>query len=633
MRQSSGTSPERDYNFQQQLTRLELFKQNHDIAFNFLTKGVEYDEKKEYEKARDYYREGIQCILQAERVPLSQQERYQAKAMLDKLQKHKTNFYNRMKEIDQILFDMQQQKQQEFNKNIMGNSGGGFFSNIMNLFSANATTTSSNSTTQQKTQVLSEDTRRLTTVDGTRQDPIYNHYTTNSQVLRSFPGGNNRLTSSANGKETNSNPFAGMYNSVNICDGLAQQQAQPPVHTRKRSSSNEQLHGHVASSSSGGGVTTSNVKNQNFISNNMTQSAMPSFSQHQQQTNKSSPLMPYQPANTSTGHNLASIRNNLSNNDSNNIKKKASKIDQIPEFKGVDRKLLDHILNDVIESKTTNWDDIAGLKDAKQTLMETVVLPSLRPDLFHGLRAPCKGILLFGPPGTGKTMIARACASQCNATFFSISASSLVSKYHGEGEKLVKCLFAAARYLQPSVIFVDEIDSILSARSSEEHEASRRMKTEFMVQMEGVSNTTGKDERVLVMGATNIPDSLDEAILRRFTKRIYIPLPDFEARFALIKHLSSGQNMLLSDHDIRKICEATEGFSGSDLTALCKETAMIPIREISVEKLMSIDAGKIRSVVLNDFMTSLSHVRPSTSHETITKLEKWNAQFGTSVNI
>ena len=197
----------------------------------------------------------------------------------------------------------------------------------------------------------------------------------------------------------------------------------------------------------------------------------------------------------------------------------------------------------------------------------------------------------------------------------------------------MKCLFAAARYLQPSVIFVDEIDSILSARSSEEHEASRRMKTEFMVQMEGVSNTNGKDERVLVMGATNIPDSLDEAILRRFTKRIYIPLPDFEARFALIKHLSSGQNMLLSDHDIRKICEATEGFSGSDLTALCKETAMIPIREISVEKLMSIDAGKIRSVVLNDFMTSLSHVRPSTSHETITKLEKWNAQFGTSVNI
>ncbi|EFC40297.1 predicted protein [Naegleria gruberi] len=226
-------------------------------------------------------------------------------------------------------------------------------------------------------------------------------------------------------------------------------------------------------------------------------------------------------------------------------------------------------------------------------------------------------------------MIARACASQCNATFFSISAGSLVSKYHGEGEKLVRCLFAAARYLQPSVIFIDEIDSILSARSSEEHEASRRMKTEFMIQMDGVSNMNGKEDRVLVMGATNIPTELDEAILRRFTKRIYIPLPDHAARASLIKQLSHGQNMSLSETDINKICVATEGFSGSDLTALCKETSMVPLREISMDQLISIDARKIRPIVLKDFQSSLVHVRPSTSQDTIKKLEKWNESYGT----
>eukprot|EP00611_Tribonema_gayanum_P029181 TRINITY_DN7726_c0_g1_i1.p1 TRINITY_DN7726_c0_g1~~TRINITY_DN7726_c0_g1_i1.p1 ORF type:complete len:428 (-),score=101.20 TRINITY_DN7726_c0_g1_i1:265-1548(-) len=140
------------------------------------------------------------------------------------------------------------------------------------------------------------------------------------------------------------------------------------------------------------------------------------------------------------------------------------------------------------------WDDIAGLAEAKQTLQEAVILPNLRPDLFTGLRAPPRGVLLYGPPGTGKTMLAKAVATESNFTFFSISASSLTSKYVGEGEKLVRALFRAARARRPSVVFVDEIDSLLSARGAGEHEASRRLKTEFMVQLDGAC-TGGRGTR------------------------------------------------------------------------------------------------------------------------------------------
>jgi SpoVK/Ycf46/Vps4 family AAA+-type ATPase len=149
----------------------------------------------------------------------------------------------------------------------------------------------------------------------------------------------------------------------------------------------------------------------------------------------------------------------------------------------------------------------------------------LRPDIFTGLRAPPKGVLLFGPPGTGKTMIGRAIASEAHATFFSISASSITSKWVGESEKLVKTLFAIARVKQPSVIFIDEIDSILCSRKEGEHESSRRIKTEFLIELDGTR--TNGDEKILIIGATNLPEELDDAVRRRFVKRLYIPLPNF----------------------------------------------------------------------------------------------------------
>jgi spastin len=302
-----------------------------------------------------------------------------------------------------------------------------------------------------------------------------------------------------------------------------------------------------------------------------------------------------------------------------------------PELKGIDKKILDHILNEVVEHKpSVSWDDIAGLQDAKQTLYETVILPSLRPDLFNGLRAPSKGVLLFGPPGNGKTMLARAVASQSKSTFFSISASSIVSKYHGESEKLVQALFAAARYLSPSVVFIDEIDSILSARSSDEHEASRRMKTEFLVQMDGVVSNSGEQPyRVLLMGATNRPFELDDAILRRFPKRVHIPLPDAVARKALIQNLIKGQHVRLSKGEMDRVAQLTEGFSGSDLANLCQETALLPLREMPPNQVLTIRAEDVRPMDFEDFQASTRRIRPSTSRELLVKLEQWNQQYGT----
>ena len=244
-------------------------------------------------------------------------------------------------------------------------------------------------------------------------------------------------------------------------------------------------------------------------------------------------------------------------------------------IKKLDSKLANAILNEiVIDKPQVRWDDIAGLHVAKQALKESAILPIMRPDLFTGLRAPSRGILLFGPPGTGKTLLAKAVATESQSTFFNISASSLTSKFVGESEKLVKSLFSMAKELQPSIVFIDEIDSLLTERSENEHEASRRLKTEFLVQFDGVSGL--QNDQVLIMGifqlnivaATNRPQELDEAARRRFTKRIYIPLPEKETRKELFTHLLDKNGQTLSANEISKIVDLTEGYSGSDISAL-----------------------------------------------------------------
>ncbi|KAB8079403.1 P-loop containing nucleoside triphosphate hydrolase protein [Aspergillus leporis] len=310
--------------------------------------------------------------------------------------------------------------------------------------------------------------------------------------------------------------------------------------------------------------------------------------------------------------------------------------------KGMDVATARQILNDiVVRGDEVHWDDIAGLDPAKKALKEAVVYPFLRPDLFSGLREPARGMLLFGPPGTGKTMLARAVATESKSTFFSVSASTLTSKWHGESEKLVRALFGLAKALAPSIIFVDEIDSLLSARSSgTENEASRRSKTEFLIQWSDLQRAAagrespGRDKkvggdpsRVLVLAATNMPWDIDEAARRRFVRRQYIPLPEHHVREQQIRTLLSHQVHDLTDQDIEALVQLTEGFSGSDITALAKDAAMGPLRNLG-EALLHTPMDQIRAICFQDFKASLSSIRPSVSREGLREYEDWARQFG-----
>lgn len=260
--------------------------------------------------------------------------------------------------------------------------------------------------------------------------------------------------------------------------------------------------------------------------------------------------------------------------------------------------------------------------------------------------------------GNGKTLLAKALASEAKVTFFNISASSLTSKWVGEGEKLVRALFQVANEMQPSIIFIDEIDSILSARTANENDAMRRLKTEILVQFDGVASGSGN---VVVIGATNRPQvsigrmhfcwaqrmnlykysllssiyvsfyrlcqELDDAARRRLVKRIYIPLPDAEARKAVVESLFSKQPNSLSRKDIQLIVNSTEGYSASDLTALCREAAMVAIRELGTN-IASIRADKLRPVSLADIQKSLLVIRPSVTFSALLQFEEFTKEFG-----
>lgn len=310
--------------------------------------------------------------------------------------------------------------------------------------------------------------------------------------------------------------------------------------------------------------------------------------------------------------------------------------------------LRQNIENEILNtSPNVHWDDIYGLGDVKDALNEMMILPAQRPDLYSGLRAPGKGVLLAGPPGVGKTLIAKAVATNIGATFFSISASSLNSKYHGESERLVRTLFQVARERQPSFIFIDEIDSILGSRSDSEHEASRRLKTEFMVQFDGSNSSSGHNsgnqgsdaqrqqhatgnDRVFIMAATNRPQDLDDAVLRRFDRRIYVALPSEQGRLTFLSNLvrkDDGIKWRISSSDLNALAKRTRRFSGSDLKALCREASLMPLRELG-EHVSAVRAEDVRPCEMADFDRAFSIVRPSSSTALIRELEKWNEAFG-----
>ena len=209
----------------------------------------------------------------------------------------------------------------------------------------------------------------------------------------------------------------------------------------------------------------------------------------------------------------------------------------------------------------------------------------------------------------------------------------------GESEKLVRALFALAKALAPSIIFVDEIDSLLSMRGSGEHEATRRLKTEFLIQWSSLQNaaagkdpssTHGDPSRVLVLAATNLPWAIDEAARRRFVRRQYIPLPESETRKIQFLKLLTHHNHALSEDDLDQLVDLTDGFSGSDITALAKDAAMGPLRCLG-DKMLEMRADQVRPVEMEDFVMSLRSIRPSVSKQGLTEFEKWAKEFGERV--
>lgn len=317
----------------------------------------------------------------------------------------------------------------------------------------------------------------------------------------------------------------------------------------------------------------------------------------------------------------------------------------------------------VMEKPNVRWDDVAGLHVAKESLKEAVILPTKFPHLFVGKRTPWRGILLYGPPGTGKSYLAKAVATEAgNSTFISASASDLLSKWLGESEKLVKGLFQMARANKPTIIFLDEVDSLCSARGEGESESARRIKTEFLVQMQGVGND---NDGILVLGATNIPWGLDSAIRRRFEKRIYIPLPEAEARTIMFKINLGSTPCTITEANFHELGQRSEGYSGADVAIVVRDALMNPVRKVQQSTHFKKVSGPMRDdptqtkhdylspcspgepgavetnwmnisgddllepkVDMNDMLRALSNNRPTVGEADLAEHVKFTEQFG-----
>ncbi|TCD65274.1 hypothetical protein EIP91_002835 [Steccherinum ochraceum] len=253
------------------------------------------------------------------------------------------------------------------------------------------------------------------------------------------------------------------------------------------------------------------------------------------------------------------------------------------------------------------FSDIGGLDDIISSLRESVIYPLMFPHLFSSsslLGAP-KGVLLFGPPGCGKTMMAKALAKESGATFINIAASVLTNKWYGESNKLVAGLFSLARKTQPSIVFIDEIDSFLRERTKGDHEVTGMMKAEFMTLWDGLTSST---DRILVLGATNRPNDIDSAILRRMPKRFSVGLPGIEQRRKILT-LMLADTKLDPDFSFDNLALRTQGLSGSDLKEICRNAAMVPMREFIRENGANTEAlgraqdegFELRPLSLDDF--------------------------------
>ncbi|RLI25476.1 MAG: AAA family ATPase [Candidatus Hecatellales archaeon] len=279
------------------------------------------------------------------------------------------------------------------------------------------------------------------------------------------------------------------------------------------------------------------------------------------------------------------------------------------------------------EKPQIRWEDIADLETAKKAIIESVVYPTKRPDLFP-LGWP-RGILLYGPPGCGKTLLAAATASEIDANFYCVDASTIMSKWLGESEKNVARLFGEARKAaqngKPSIIFIDELDSLMAARV-EEVGGEARARNQFLKEMDGILDKNRKTY-VYVFGATNKPWALDEPFIRRFQKRIYVPLPDLEARKQLIKIYSKELNFA-PDVDLERLAILTEGYAGSDIRDLLQTAHTKVVREFFQQGGAENPQAKPRPITMQDLMEALAERKPSVSKSMLQAYRKWTAEYG-----
>lgn len=321
-----------------------------------------------------------------------------------------------------------------------------------------------------------------------------------------------------------------------------------------------------------------------------------------------------------------------------------------PDGVGPDVELIEMIEKEVVESNpNVKFEDIAELEQAKKTLQEAVLLPLLMPDFFVGIRRPWKGVLLFGPPGTGKTLLAKALATQGKTTFFNVSATTFASKWRGESEKLVRILFEMARFYAPSTIFIDEVDSIGTKRGDGDNEASRRVMAEMLVQMDGVSSIQANDDSnsndpnndkpkiVMVLAATNHPWDLDDALRRRFEKRVYIPLPNAKGREEMFK-INLKAITLEEDVKLSDLVNLTDGYSGADIANVCREAALMHMRRQLLKTGGKLDimqrANNIEfqnelkaPVTQEDILTAIKNISKSVSKKDLVKYDEWTSEY------
>jgi SpoVK/Ycf46/Vps4 family AAA+-type ATPase len=280
----------------------------------------------------------------------------------------------------------------------------------------------------------------------------------------------------------------------------------------------------------------------------------------------------------------------------------------------------------VTEKPEVNWEEVVGLDMAKKAVKEAIVYPVQRPDLFP-LGWP-RGILLFGPPGCGKTLLAAAVATEIDANFYSIDAASIMSKWLGEAEQNVAKLFGSARRSsndgKPAIVFVDELDSLMGAHSNEVG-GEIRVRNQFLKEMDGIVDK-GKSLHVYVIGATNKPWDLDWAFIRRFQKRILVPLPDHHTRLMMLK-LYTGNLQISQDVDLHELARLSEGFSGSDIRDVCQSAQLKLIGEFFESGKATDKAAKPRSITMSDFRQILEERKPSVSLDMLSLYNRWFEAF------